>query len=377
MRLKILNGAPRCEDLDFSPASLLDEKTAAKQFARQFGTTESLSDVKWRRLGPKEEQLHTGWSQPYLPASTTQNFSFTLPHIEGVTQLPLDDTSYTNTDLDHPSRLDDFVEQSLAFHDALLSSQVVADAGADRTVSSSSFLDNTSFLESMNPTASDHLEDTHDQRPVLHIPSTLTLTTLASLPTASYLRSIFPQTPTVNMMCVVTRSPESKQVVAKKGNYKMTLQEVIVADETMSDFKITFWNRPYSKDPSQTALVSTLAQLKVGHVLLLRNIALTSFRESVYGQSLHPSIVHARTTVDILANDNGVSSRQISALPAPIISTLTRLSRWAKIHIAPDVAQLPRKRRYQDGSNSNNASSSARKYNKQDDMLPPDTMESV
>ncbi|PVI01666.1 hypothetical protein DM02DRAFT_339172 [Periconia macrospinosa] len=383
MRLKILEGAPRCEDLDFSPASLLDSEAAVKLFERQFelnndDNEKSTTIVKWRRLGLKGERLHTGWSQPYIPGNGIPSFSFSIPNVEGVTELPTDDASYMSTDLaGQTPQMDDFLEHSLAFHDTLLSSQVMANDAADRTVSSTSFLDGTSFLESVSSESTSALLDVHSQDgPVLQIPSTLTLTSLASLPGANHLRSIFPQTPTVNILCVATMSPESKEVFVKRGTFKMTVQEITVADDTKPGFKVSFWDRPSSKDTSQNLLANTLAQVRVGHVLLLRNIALTSFRETVYGQSLNPSIVRARTSVDILADSNGISSRQVSALPVAMVPTLARLRRWAKIHITPNAPQSTRKRKYRNETKAM-VSSSLHNPNTQDEMLPPDTMESV
>ncbi|KAF1952566.1 hypothetical protein CC80DRAFT_176778 [Byssothecium circinans] len=373
MRLKMLSGAPLRENLDFSPDALLSEDAVAKVL---YGFTlessienSTASHLKWRGLAPRDAQLRTGWSQPYLPRGALRgndpDLSFSVLNMEGVSELPPDDI--TTMDTTYLSEMECFAQHSLIFHETLVSSQIAADGAADRTVSSSSFL-KSSFGSTGSALDSPSL--TNSQAPVLQVPSTLILTSLSSLPSANRLRSIYPQTPTPNILCVLTAPPEDKEVFVKKGGYRMNLREIVVADDTSSGFKVSFWSRPGKKDDPQNRLKDTLSRIKVGDILLLRNIALNAFRDNVYGQSLHLSIVRVRTQVEVLMNGGGISSRQLGALPSTVVTAFMKVKRWAKKHVVPEMAGS--KKRQQLG-----LSSRAAKRSRLDDTLPPDTMESI
>ncbi|KAF2642759.1 hypothetical protein P280DRAFT_396093 [Massarina eburnea CBS 473.64] len=267
--------------------------------------------------------------------------------------------------------MDGFAQHSLIFHETLVSSQIAAGTD-DHTVSSSSFM-NTSFASMSSKIESQSHGDS--QAPILQVPSTLTMTALSSLPSADALRAIYPQTPTHNLLCVLTTQPEDREILVKKGKYRMHLREVTVADDTRSDFKVSFWSRPSQKDDAQNVLFNTLSRLKVGDILLLRNIALNAFRDNVYGQSLNLSITRARTTVEVLMSDGSISSHQLDALPATIVGPFMKVKKWAKTHVAPDIRAL-RKRKQPDSSEISAAQSRAR-HEAHDSSLPPDTMEGI
>jgi hypothetical protein len=385
MRLKMLNGAPLSKHLDFSDSTLL-----ATEKCKTFGTVavistsaeESTPALKWRSISTKNTRLRTGWSQPYLPGSTHRNdVSLSIPNVQRSSPLPQDDTTdldYTMASFEDPSRaVDDFLEHSLAFHDTLLSSQVLQDDVTDTTLGSSilttSFGTTISDFSSPSKAISEHTL-------IIQIPTKMAITPLGSLPSAQHLRSIYPQTPTPNFLCALTANPEQREVFVRKGGYKMNLWEVSLADDTRSNFKVTFWVRPpqesnNERTHAQNLLLQTLQSIKVGDILLLRNIALTSFRDTVFGQSLNPGITRARTGVDVLMRSSGISVGQLGGLPAPVVEAFMRVKRWAKAHIASNIAGL-RKRK---GSISKQDEYVKRAFGNQDldNSMPPDTMESV
>jgi hypothetical protein len=298
--------------------------------------------------------------------------SFSVPDIQTSSGLPQDETTIldqTVTLLDHTDVPDDFVQHSLIFHDTLLSSQIAGDDAADHTVSSASFL-GTSFemtdMESQQHEAS--------QGPVLHVASTLILTSLGSLPSPDHLRAIYPQTPTPNILCVLTASPTEREVFVRKGRFRMTLREITVADDSKSGFRISFWNRPSGRPESQNTITQTLDRVRVGDILLLRNIALNAFRDDVYGQSLNPSITRVRTTVEMLKSGSGISSRQLGALPAAVLAAFMRVKRWSGAHVAPDTTGL-RKRKGGMDTSSGTTKRLLRSSDAHNGTLPPDTME--
>jgi hypothetical protein len=385
MRVKIFNGAPLCEQLDFSDSALVDV-ARCDGFRAGYGHSPSASDeveLKWRHVATKGTRLRTGWSQPYLPGSISHEgglgYSFSIPNVEEPSILPEGDTTNFNTTLtigEQPSAADDYVEQSLAFHDTLLSSQVVPDVTADNTVSSSSFLTTsfattTSGLSSPSPAEGRSL--------MLQVPSTMTITSLGALPSASHLRSIYPQTPTPNLLCSVMTSPERREIFVRKGGYKMDLWEITVGDDTRSGFKISFWLRPprgtsAEQASAQTLLLHTMQRIRAGNIVLLRNVALTSFRDTVYGQSLNPAITRARTTVDVVMSDVGVSVEQLGGLPAAVVGMFMRVKRWARTHIATDSVNS---RKRKERSTERNNPASRFDTSTRDEGLPPDTMEDL
>ena len=377
MRLKTLNGAPLCEQLDFSESSLLNKE----EFQTWSATASSL---KWRSIAVKDLHLHTGWSQPHLPGPTSlrdeSNLTFNILDEVSSSIPPLDATVDLDTTVtfdDQSFEADGFLQQSFIFHDTLLSSQVLQDDMADKTVSSSSFL-TTSFSTSTSGLSSP--SRVNEQTLILEVPSKMTTTPLGSLPSAQRLRSIYPQTPTPNFLCVLMTSPEQREILVRKGAYKMVLWEITVADDTCSGFKVTFWIRPPQESNNeqtraQNALLQTLGHVRIGDILLLRNIALTSFRDTVYGQSLNSAITRARTSIDVLMGNTGIAAGQLGGLPATVVETFMRVKRWARTHVAAETAG-PRKRK---GAASKEDTNRKRSFAgpDRDESLPPDTMEAV
>jgi hypothetical protein len=386
MRLKTLNGAPFPQNLDFSERSLLalnecNGFSAGETIAE---TNDEASTLKWRSLGTKDARLRTGWSQPYLPQSGMRldqtDVSIALPHVQDASTLLEADTTWQETTMsfDAPATAaDDFLQHSLIFHDTLLSSQVAQDMVTDQTISSSSFL-TTSFGTTTSELSSPSRAD--GQTLILQVPSKMTIAPLGSLPSAQHLHSIYPQTPTPNTICVLMAPIERREVLVRRGGFKMDLYELTVGDDTRAGFKVTFWLRPPRQlinDQShvQRSLLETLDSIKTGDILLLRNIALTSFRDTVYGQSLNPAIARARTTIDVLMKGTGLSVGQVDGLSPTVVETFMRVKKWARGHVATN-----------EGGSRTRTGVSARRDGPEtrviassmpDEYLPPDTMEAV
>lgn len=382
MRLKTFNGAPPCASLDFSPEALLTPDEAAR-FLRPGTLTTDISQreaLKWRCVVDKEERLRSEWSQPYLPCSgfrgTGSNNSFSVPGTGASFEADPGDTTNLDTVLtidEAPIDNSDFMYQSLILHDALLSSQIAVTDAVDPSTDSQSFV-GMSF-NSISSVDGDSLRDSKTEGPILQVPATLKLTALGALPSSAHLRRIYPQTLTPNLLCVLTAPPEDREVFVKKGGYKMRLREITVADDTKNDFKITFWQKPSRDGESQNDLGRTLQRVKTGDILLLRNIALNTFRDDVYGQSLNPSIARVQTTIEVLKSGRGISNRQLGTLPSPVVAAFMRVKKWATSHIASEIPSHKRKDESQRSTRSSKRS--LRSSNSHDEVLPPDTMESV
>ncbi|KAF9700689.1 hypothetical protein EKO04_001357 [Ascochyta lentis] len=386
MRLKLLNGAPFREHLDFGESSLIAVARCSGFNMKVWNgqSTEEQAALRWREVGLKNARLRSGWSQPHLQGTGLQgidnNHSFAIPNMEDSSKLPGYDTTNLDTTLtldEQASAVDDYLEHSLIFHDTLLSSQVVQDVAADGAMTSSSFL-TTSFGTTSSGLSSPSSVNSHIL--ILQVPSAMAVTALGSLPSAQYLRSIYPQTPTPNFLCALMTTPERREVFVRKGGYKMDLWEVTVGDDTHPNFKVTFWLRPpresnNEQNHAQVQLLHTLERLQVGNIILLRNIALTSFRDTVYGQSLNTAISRARTSVDVLMKSSEMSVAQVGGLPTSVVEMLTRVKRWARSHIAGNTD----KKRKRKGSFLNTDNTTKRSFagSARDEALPPDTMEAA
>jgi hypothetical protein len=159
----------------------------------------------------------------------------------------------------------------------------------------------------------------------------------------------------------------------------MDLYEITVADDTKSGFKVTFWIRPLGDSNEQSRrqqpLLQTLQALRVGDILLLRNIALTSYRDTVHGQSLNPSIARARTTIDVLMKSTGVSARCLEGLPEIVVEAFKRVKQWARTHVAVTDGGSRKRRGTSTGRGTPRKRTPASSFH--DESLPPDTMESI
>jgi hypothetical protein len=385
MRLKTLNGAPLPQHLDFDEHALL-VPSECNAFTAAIGTTTpagTAPTLRWRRLQPKDARLRTGWSQPCLPGGVNgcgETDISIIPHIEQTSTFlpPCSTRDDTTVDINEQSAIaGTFLAHSLTFHDTLLSSQVIQDTVADQTISSSSFL-STSF----GTTASELSSPSRTDGTILtlQVPPTMAITPLGSLPSAQHLRSIYPQTPTPNMLCVLMALPERREVFVRNGGYNMDLYEIAVADDTMSGFKVTFWLRPPRESNNEQSsvqhpLLQTLKDARLGDILLLRNIALTSFRDTVHGQSLNPSIARARTTVDVLMKEHGASAAKLEGLSDVLVQTFHKVKKWARIHVAGTKGSTRKRKGTPTERHSQRKPRPASSF--QDDSLPPDTLLSI
>jgi hypothetical protein len=250
---------------------------------------------------------------------------------------------------------------------------------ADQTVASNSFLSTGSSFDSFNTNLSEPSQKRgQSQSPVLQLPVRMAVTSLDSLPSVKHIQSIYPATPTATFVCTVTEQLEPREVTTKKTGQKMLLQEIVVADETRSDFRVSFWFRPLGQSNSRQAqqqqeLGRTIDRLQLGDVVLLRNIVLSIFRDTLHGQSLRPSINKARTTVEVLKRADG-SFGYRHVLPVVVDQKFDRVKRWARGHVAGMYGAKKRLAGSQEEFEKSNKRTTKRMARK-DDTLPPDTLE--
>ncbi|EXJ69499.1 uncharacterized protein A1O5_07535 [Cladophialophora psammophila CBS 110553] len=151
---------------------------------------------------------------------------------------------------------------------------------------------------------------TPSQRRLSQAPRPKTLSELQDIPNARYLQHISPQTMTVNLIVGIISIAPPRTVItgAKYGRPKdVDLVEMIVGDDTKSGFPISMWlpkemrvnwkdGANANPEGSRSVLRRGLRFMKPRDVVLLQNVALSSFRGKVHGQSLKGDV----TKIDLL-----------------------------------------------------------------------------
>lgn len=188
--------------------------------------------------------------------------------------------------------LSQYYEHSFAVHE-------------DALPADDSFLSSSPSSPSFPPTTTNDetLTTTHPTTNL--IPST-PLTNLATIPTASYLHSIVPQTLTVNLLLGIIALPPPRNIITRKTGRALALHELTVGDDTKAGLGINIWlPAPNFADGMQMKkkngdgegdLRAMMEELRVRDVVLMRNVALAAFRGRVYGQSLRRGV----TRVDLV-----------------------------------------------------------------------------
>ncbi|KAI4146715.1 MAG: hypothetical protein LQ341_002001, partial [Variospora aurantia] len=249
---------------------------------------------QWRSLPLEHTHLPTGLTQ-----ATNPNF------VPNPTANPEETSFLSTTDLasspgsDIPASKEDesevltqYYEHSFAVHENLPSSQILP-ASSSSPVSSSP---DSSFSTSLNYSTT--AADTLQRQLFLSAFFATAPTDLSSVPTAAYLHSITPQTMTLNLLVGIIAIPPPRIITMRKGKSRtVDLVEMIVGDETRAGFGVNIWlssssssNRPgqqqQQQDKHALQLAEQMRDLRPRDVVLMRNVALTSFRGKVYGQSL-------------------------------------------------------------------------------------------
>jgi hypothetical protein len=201
--------------------------------------------------------------------------------------------------------LSEFYDHSFAIHEAVPSSQLsdVSELPPETPTYETN--------EEMFPeTPTTGIIRSPSQRRLSQFPRPKHLSDLDDIPNANHLRSIEPQTMTVNLIVAVLSIAQPRTVLTggKFGNPQETdLVEVLVGDETKTGFCITMWlpreMRVNWKDGamampegSRSQLRRSLKVTRPRDVILLQNVALSSFKGKVHGQSLRRDV----TKIDLL-----------------------------------------------------------------------------
>ena len=375
-RVRLLSGAPIASGIDWSKEeewrnellgpfrSFIGEDA---QTASPVLSSEADVQAQWREVSLT--------NKPFYETSVVPRYA-----------LGLDQTSprlYSPTVDDH----DDFLAHSIAVLDDIESSQIApgGTAGGDDE-EQTTFLTTTSFSDLSNMSSADSalidLGYTAGRERSLQqvIRSAGPITSIKSLPSAKHILSLRPQTMTTSIICgVISISPAKTVSVRRGGGYEMDVVEMLVGDDTKAGFSISTWlrtvddSRQAGKPLVKDDLRADLGRLRTGDVVLIERLALATFRDCVFGQSLNRRGTGIRTRFvilsgqqaehDLLAPEHGGTSKELAAVSRKI----DRVKDWADQFVGPAVI---RKRKH-DGVSGAMDKRGKKAIDKDD--LPPDT----
>lgn len=317
-RLIILTGAPEKTSLTWDESHLINNDLLTKAVSTGNGVPDpsitSPAHAQWRQLPNTragQEKMEMGKGTEIEQVEDVGGAQFFSPQ-DMLSQVPsgrgsFEDESAGSTASTETASdaLSQFYDHSFAVHKdippTLLSELEPEPAFAGRSSFDS---------DGGTPTSPSSAIRAPFQWPTLPVPQTQHLSDLEDIPSAAYLRSIEPQTMTVNLIVAILSiaPPRSVTTGAKWGRERQSeLVEVLVGDDTKTGFSITMWLPPDLHvtwkdgatdipDGSRSTLRRSLRLLRARDIILIRNVALSSFRGQVHGQSLRKDI----TKVDLL-----------------------------------------------------------------------------
>jgi len=270
---------------------------------------------------------------------------------------------------------EDFVDNSIALLETLDSSQIIPTlpAATETTDVDISFtthstdisFDTTNIDSTICPSQPQHTNS---------VTLSGLVTDLKHLPTSQTLTTLYPQTQTVNLIAgIVTVSPPQKIHSRKPHGKDRDLISLIIGDETRAGFKINFWlagapeiSNKHGRDgaDADVALRTTLLRLRAGDVLMLSNVALSSWNGSVYGQNL--SRRFARNSTEIVVLPGGSTHL---GMTAPLATKLRRVREW----VSDFVGIIDRGKRDEASTGEGQGITTTKR--KRQEELPPDTQD--
>jgi hypothetical protein len=339
-RCIFLTGAPDAELLDWNEAKLLNVFTIGPSSVdgdAACGTpqqTASWQAPKWRSLAAEPERKERRRETPQ-----PEFFSFSA-------QIP---------DLDIALK-QDFLDHSRALIDDLVSSQL-----APTNVDETTLLDSTtfSFISEVSIPSQTSLSP---EKPNLPVSTNIPLTDIKQIPSASHILAIAPQTVTLNLLCAVISVSRPRIVAIRRRQATMEIQDLLLGDETRAGFSVSFWLPPADSQQSRAnnhendGLRNSLQSLRPGDVVVVRNVALSVWRNAVYGQSLGRRWARNCTSVHRIEDGAGATER---TLPFGGMGKLAKVRDWRDDF----VGRRPTKQR---GNKGKGIATS-------DGDLPPDT----
>lgn len=316
-----LGGAPEAHSLDWSEHALVQTfSPAVKRFLDgEQGSSSSILNVtqanaNWRLLSTGSNVFYQSQKQNNRP-----NIS------------PIDCDG-------------DFLEHSFAVHAHVQSSQLAPHSSVDEdeTEISTFVTENSDFTfldrsTTLPPDAS-FLETSEPSPIATCLPYRFTgaVLNIKAIPSAGHLTRLQPQTMTVNLIAGVISVAPTRAVRVRRGDYDMDIIEITLGDETKAGFCISSWHTPVDlQRADQDALRETLSKLQPGDIVLVERVALSSFRDQVFGQSLNRRVSKNSTKINVVWRSGEVSPREEEMLSPQVAGKLRRVQDWVTGFIGP------------------------------------------
>lgn len=377
----LLTGAPESSLIDWDASDLFQEFSpqvarfanlpAPEQPAGQWPPT-TPQYAAWRSIGIDRAPLHTGNTQDYQWLDGIHgNAEFLTAHdisCFSITSSNASHSQYTQGAIVQTQEnvLSQFYERSYAVHTGIASSQIQASASSTGSIwesgdESSLGIDITSILSGTPSGLTNAAYDGSDTRrpvPTYHG----RISSLNEMPSAKYLTSVEPSTVTVNLIVGIISISAPREIRIRYGT-SVGLVELLVGDETKSGFGINFWV-PSSAEgsPEEAETKELLNHLRPQDIIGFKNVAVSSFKGKVHGQSLRRGMtrIHLlyRNRIDRTDVGGCWTAAGLQSATDPVLAKTSRVKDWVERFVAP-----PAIARMQNG----------RRVAVQEEQLPPDT----
>lgn len=321
----VLTGAPQTTGLDWSEKSLLPSvfETEVRPDFTPGSPQQQLFNPQWRQLSSEPTKMRPSLPKldiepPYQitdngPANFFSASEFAALELEresAGSDISAEDSRPSQDSYDVENEvLSEFYDHSFAIHEAIPKSQLESGTNSGYTPGTPTY-ESSDDMFPLTPGTPGGIIRTPSQRRLSQAPRPKNLSDLDDIPNAAHLTSIHPQTMTVNLIVGILSISPARRV--KTGVYYgrqriVDLVEMTVGDDTKSSFSISMWlpreMRVNWKDGAQekpegarSVLRRNLKTLRTRDIVLLQNVALSSFRGKVHGQSLRGDV----TKVDLL-----------------------------------------------------------------------------
>ena len=360
-RLIVLTGAPAPSALVWGADQLIDSRVSHGGWAAGVGTGSSQGSqpfsAQWRLLEMEKADVDVDQDAvESMPFNTPPNNTVflttaeltTQSHDEHIGTLASTDSFAVTTQA--TDDLGDFYDQSLVFDENLTTSrlsefQSQTGLGVSQSSDGNDERDEGSQLPQSNTAAQTRISLPF---PIL----AQHLNNVKDIPTAAYLQSIQPQTMTVNLIVGIMRLPQPRTISVGRRwgrEREMQLLEMLVGDDTRAGFEITIWlSDPKQKGTSggakhQSTLESQVQKLRLRDIVLLRNLALRSYRGRVHGESLRRDVTKVellyRRKIDAADYGGLFSSKHLteSAGTEPVMAKTKRVRQWLMDFVGQDM----------------------------------------
>ena len=347
-RLLVFTGCPSPASLKWDEDKLENKllpafETVAKQ---QPSTNATQDSPTWRYLPLQAVHLPKGMTQTSRPGVSFEYASQELAGQAAFGSL-IEPSSFASSAPERTRILDtdssvpqshinsQYYEHSFGVHDELQSSQIIGSASAEGL--SSSAATETEVFESFDSSE----PDIHPQKQAVHARlHSASVSDLKEIPNAAYLRSIVPQTMTVNLVVGVISISQPRRIVPRNGGPPVELVEMLVGDETSAGFTVNIWIPPAqgegsngSRNRDNYKLRNEIGQLRPRDVILARRVALNSFRNQAYGQSLRRGLTSLdllfRTTIDAEDSRGVFTAKELDSIcESDQIAKVRRVKEW-------------------------------------------------